>query len=101
MSAPMVDVPKRIGAGAWLTYLAAGLITFMLKSYYSRATVADLTWILEPTATVVGWLRQQPLDLAADRGWMPPDGSFVIAPACAGVNFLILVFAFSTVGFAH
>ncbi len=97
----MNDVARRIGGAPWLTYLATALIAITLKSYYSRATVADLAWILEPTAAVVGWLRRQPLVLDADSGWMPPDGSFVIAPACAGVNFLILVFAVSTVGFAH
>jgi exosortase/archaeosortase family protein len=32
---------------------------------------------------------------------MPPDGSYVIAPACAGVNFLILALTVSVLGFAH
>jgi exosortase K len=99
----MTAVTKREpGRGfAWLTYLSTALAAIGLKAHYSRATVADLAWVLEPTATVVGWLRRQPLLLDANLGWMAPDGSFVIAPACAGINFLILVFAVSVVGFAH
>jgi exosortase/archaeosortase family protein len=34
-------------------------------------------------------------------GWMAPDGSYFIAPACAGVNFMILVLTVSVLGFAH
>jgi len=84
---------------AWLTYLSTALVTIGVKQHYSHATVADLAWILAPTATVVGWLRRQPLVLDASLGWMAPDGSFVIAPACAGINFLIVAFTVSVVGF--
>jgi len=85
----------------WLTYVATAVVAVGLKAHYCRATVSDLAWILEPTATLVGWVVNQPLRQDADLGWLPPGGSFVIAPACAGVNFLILVFTVSAVGFAH
>src|SRR5262249_35837325 len=81
------------------TYLSTALVTIGVKQHYSHATVADLAWILAPTATVVGWLRRQPLVLDASLGWVAPDGSFVIAPACAGINFLILVFIVGVLGF--
>jgi exosortase K len=83
----------------WLIDVATLLVALGLKARYSRADVTDLRWILAPTAAVVGWLRREPLVLDAQFGWTAPDGSFVIAPACAGVNFLILVFAVCVLGF--
>jgi len=92
---------KRCRRLPWLTYLLTVVVAIGLKAHYSRATVSDLSWILAPTAGLVGWVVKQPLRVDPDLGWLPPDGSFVIAPACAGVNFLILVFGLCTLGFAH
>lgn len=77
------------------------LAAYGLKLSYSRAAAEDLAWILGPTARSVGWLRNETLTWSPGAGWMPPDGSYVIAPACAGVNFMILVLVVSVVGFAH
>lgn len=77
------------------------LAAYGLKLFYSRAAAEDLAWILGPTARAVGWLRGETLTWSPGAGWMPPDGSYVIAPACAGVNFLILVLTVSVLGFAH
>lgn len=84
----------------WVSWGTAGLATYALKRHYSRASAGDLGWILAPTARAVGGLRAETLTLTA-RGWSPPDGSYVIAPACAGVNFLILVLAVAVLGFVH
>lgn len=84
-----------------MTYASALLAAYALKAYYSQATVADLGWILAPTATLVGWAGGEPLMPVAAQGWMAADGRFVIAPACAGVNFLILVFGVAVLGFVH
>lgn len=92
---------RRRMRGPWLTYLATAVVAIGLKAHYRGATVSALAWILEPTATVVGWVLHQPLSQDRQLGWLPPDHSFVIAPACAGVNFLILVFAVSVLGCAH
>src|SRR5262249_43603229 len=83
------------------TYLSVGLAALALKLHYSHATVDDPAWILRPTAPLVGWVVGQPLSRNPDLGWMAADRAFVIAPACAGVNFLILVFALPAAGFAH
>jgi exosortase K len=80
------------------------LAAYSLKLSYSRAAAEDLAWILGPTARAVGWLRGETLTLspgAGCAGWIPPDGSYVIAPACAGVNFMILVLTVAVLGFAH
>lgn len=91
---------KRTGL-PWLSWGTAVLAAYGLKLHYSRASAEDLSWILAPTARAVGWLRGETLTLIPDTGWAPPDGSYVIAPACAGVSFLILVLTVSVLGFAH
>ena len=84
----------------WLSWGTAVLAAYGLKLYYSRASVEDLAWILVPTAQAVGWLRGETLTQSPD-GWVAPDGSYFIAPACAGVNFLIVAFTVSVLGFAR
>jgi exosortase K len=93
---------RRIGDGRlpWISWTAAAIAAYGLKRFYSQASVEDLSWILGPTARAVGWLRSEPL-APGPAGWMPQDGSYVIAPACAGVNFLILALTVSVLGFAH
>ncbi|HEY0512702.1 MAG TPA: exosortase K [Thermoanaerobaculia bacterium] len=85
----------------WISWGTALLAAFGLKLGYSRAAVEDLWWILVPTARAVGWLRGETLTLGPAIGWVAPDGSYVIAPACAGVNFMILALTVSVLGFAH
>jgi exosortase K len=84
----------------WISWTSAILAAYALKRFYSRASAEDLAWILTPTARIVGWLRGETL-IPGPTGWAPLDGSYVIAPACAGVNFLILAFAVSVLGFSH
>jgi exosortase K len=85
----------------WLSWITALLAAYGLKLAYSRASAADLGWILLPTARAVGWLRGETLTFDPGAGWVGPWGSYVIAPACAGVNFLILVLTVSVLGFSH
>jgi len=85
----------------WLSWGAALLAAYGLKLAYSRASAADLDWILEPTARAVGWLRGETLTFSPGAGWVAPDGSYFIAPACAGVNFMILALTVSVLGFSH
>lgn len=77
------------------------LAAYALKLSYSRAAAEDLAWILGPTARAVGWLHGETLTWSPGAGWMASDGSYVIAPACAGVNFMILALVVSVLGFAH
>ena len=85
----------------WISWGTALLAAYGLKLAYSRASAADLGWILVPPARAVGWLRGEGLTLSPGAGWVAPDGSYYIAPACAGVNFLILALTVSVLGFAH
>ena len=84
----------------WISWGATILAAYGLKLFYSRAAAEDLAWILVPTARAVGWLRGETLT-PSPGGWLAPDGSYVIAPACAGINFMILVLTVSVLGFAH
>jgi exosortase K len=74
------------------------LAAYGLKLAYSRASAGDLAWILGPTARAVGWLRGETLSFNP-AGWVGPG--YVIAPACAGVNFMILALTVSVLGFSH
>lgn len=77
------------------------LAAYGLKLWYSRASAEDLSWVLVPAARIVGWLRGETLTLDPETGWTALGGSYVIAPACAGVNFLIVAFTVSVLGFTH
>jgi exosortase K len=85
----------------WLSWSTAMLAAYGLKLAYSRASAEDLAWILVPTARAVGWLRGETLTFSPGAGWVAPDGSYLIAPACAGVNFMILALTVSVLGFSH
>ena len=85
----------------WLSWGTALLAAYGLKLSYSRASAGDLAWILVPTARAVGWLRGETLTSPPGAGWGAPDGSYFIAPACAGVNFMILALTVSVLGFSH
>lgn len=68
------------------------------KEYYRDATASDLRWILAPTAQLVSWLTGHDFIYEAGQGWMNIDVMFVIAPACAGVNFALAAFLALTLG---
>lgn len=68
------------------------LIAFAIKWFYSTASVNELRWILAPTATVVEWVTGESFQFESYAGYMSSDHSFLIAPSCSGVNFLIAAF---------
>lgn len=92
---------RRLANLPWVTWGMALMAAWALKRHYSRAAAEDLGWILEPTARLVGWLRGETLTFRPDAGWAAADGSWIIEPACAGVNFLILAATVAVLGFAH
>ncbi|MEW6530121.1 MAG: exosortase K [Thermodesulfobacteriota bacterium] len=75
--------------------LAAGLIVLimlLLKRHYSLATAAQLDWILAPTATLVAWFTSANPVLESGVGYVDFAKGIVVAPGCAGVNFMIMAF---------
>jgi exosortase K len=73
----------------WAVVLLAVLA---LKFFYSSASADQLRWILAPTTLLVEFISGTRFDFESYAGYVSQDRSFVIAPACAGVNFLIAAF---------
>ncbi len=82
-------------------YGIGALVAVGMKLFYRRAEVEDLDWILAPTsllADVLGGIR---FEREAGAGWVSHSHRMVLGPACAGVNFLIIVFAALFFSFVH
>ncbi len=77
------------------------LLMWLLKKHYSAASPHDLRWVLTPLAQLVQRLDGAPYLWNEPAGWVRSDGYIVIAPACAGVNFMIMVFGLSCMAFLH
>lgn len=75
--------------GQWVVVLISALA---LKLYYSSASANQLRWILAPTTVLVELVSGISFEFESHAGYMSSDRSFLIAPSCAGVNFLITAF---------
>jgi exosortase K len=73
----------------WVVVL---LCAFTGKLYYSTASVDHLRWILAPTTAFVELVSGAAFEFESHAGYITTDRSFLIAPSCAGVNFLITAF---------
>jgi exosortase K len=83
-----------LGARRWqLAGIATALVVVAFaKQYYRGASAGELGWILAPTARLVSALSGTRFVYEAGVGWVDRGATFVIAPACAGVNFAIAGF---------
>ena len=63
-----------------------------LKLYYSNASPNQLRWILAPTTVIVELVSGRSFEFESYAGYISSDHTFLIAAACAGVNFLITAF---------
>lgn len=63
-----------------------------LKHHYSEAGTEGLAWILRPTAALVEQMSGIPFEEETRVGWVNYSRRIIIAPACAGVNFLIIAY---------
>ncbi len=68
------------------------LCALALKLFYSTASANELRWILAPTTAVVELVTGTRFEFESYAGYINSDRSFIIAGACAGVNFLITAF---------
>jgi exosortase K len=76
-------------AAQWAVVL---LCVLALKLYYSTASADQLRWILAPTTAFVELLSGISFAFESHSGYLSADRNFLIAPACAGVNFLLAAF---------
>jgi exosortase K len=79
------------------TFLAA----LIMKSYYRVADAEALRWILMPTAFMVQVIGKVPFAYEAGAGFVNMEKNVTIAPSCAGMNFMIIVFCVFIFGFIH
>jgi exosortase K len=82
-------------------YMFALIIAFGLKYHYSRTGSDDLIWILGPTAGLVEHISGIPFESEAGTGFVNHKLRVIIAPACAGVNFLIIAFCMAVFSGLH
>jgi exosortase K len=68
------------------------LVAASLKYFYSVATVEQLVWLLGPTAKGVELVTGARFTYEAFSGYLNTERNFLIAPVCAGMNFLITAF---------
>ena len=78
-------------------YAVGVILAIALKYHYSVAGSEDLRWVLSPTAWVVQQLTAISFEWEEHTGFVSRTFGVIIAPSCAGVNFLII--AFSTLYF--
>src|SRR5262245_57950325 len=80
-----------------LTFAAA----YALKRFYSDAGADELGWILRPTAALVEAGTGARFTPEAGVGFLSREKLFIIAKACAGVNFLIVAASAAVVAFVR
>lgn len=74
------------------TVLLVALAMWAMKRYYADAPVDELQWILGPTARMVTALTGVSFEWEPGQGYLSRERFFVIAKACAGINFMIAAF---------
>ncbi len=82
-------------------YLVAVLLALAVKQHYSGARPEDLHWILKPTAGLVSLISGESFVYEAGAGYVCPARKVIIAPACAGVNFMLMAFGMAVFAGLH
>lgn len=75
-----------------LPLLVAVAAAWGVKRQFSAAAPGDLAWILAPTAWLAGLFTGAEFEFEAGTGWIDHEARYIVAPACAGVNFLVAAF---------
>jgi exosortase K len=68
------------------------MVMLILKGHYSIATADQLIWMLAPTARLTAWLTSAHPVWEPGTGYVDFGRGIIIAPACAGINFMIMAF---------
>lgn len=84
-----------------LFYVIGIVIAFALKYYYSKADAEALDWILAPTVRWVQVLCGITFEKQQGVGYINHKYQFIIAPVCAGVNFMVIAFSTLIFSFTH
>jgi len=83
-------------------YLIVLAVALGLKYHYSRAGSDDLEWILKPAAGLCQFITSVEFEHESGSGYINREYRVIIAPSCAGVNFMIAAFVLAAAtGFRH
>lgn len=82
-------------------YVAGLIVAYGLKRHYSVSGSDDLLWILYPTAFLVDFLSGLDFIFVPDSGFVNYAHDITIAPACSGMNFMIICFCVVFFSFLH
>lgn len=80
--------------------LAVG-IALSLKRHYADARAENLSWILGPTSRLAGAMAGTRFVPLPGEGYFSREHLFLIAKACAGVNFMVAAFGMVTLALLH
>jgi exosortase K len=81
--------------------VVVALIAYGLKRHYADAGTDALSWILTPTAHLVGLVTGVAFAAVPGEGYFSAERMFLIEKACAGVNFMIAAFAMVAFALLH
>jgi exosortase K len=84
-----------------IPYMVVLLMAVGLKYHYSHARSDDLSWILGPTAGGVEYISGIAFEKEDGAGFVNRANRIIIAPSCAGVNFLIIAFCMAAFSGLH
>ena len=74
-------------------------VAYGVKSHYSMASADQLRWALVPTTYLVEAITELHFAFERGAGFVSDSRHLVIAPACAGVNFLVIALLSLSFGF--
>jgi exosortase K len=85
----------------FVLYIIGLIIILGIKYIYSKASSAELDFILAPTARWVTLISGVGFTKQADVGYINHSIRFIIAPSCSGVQFMLITFATLFFPFVH
>jgi exosortase K len=80
---------------------AVVLVAWGLKRHYADAGADQLRWMLMPTTTLVSVVTGTAFSAVPGEGYFSRERLFLIAKACAGINFMIAAFGMVAIALLH
>ncbi len=82
-------------------YGSVPVLAFAGKLFYSLAPVKGLLFLLGPVTFLVSAITGIPFAYDQSAGYVNPVTGIIIGKSCAGMNYLILLYAMTIVSFLH
>jgi exosortase K len=82
-------------------YFSAAVLAFAGKLFYSLALMRGLLFLLAPVTFLVSAFTGIPFAYEETIGYVNQNTGIVIGKSCAGMNYLILLYAMTVISFTH